>query len=233
MKRMKWVGFLVGFGLLGWVLRSADLRAVWQQVTSLHWRFLVIVLFYAVIFGLDTLGWQFALTPASQARVRWDRLFRVRLAGEAINYVTPTAWVGGEPVKAYLLSQRYGVPMADGMASVVIAKTTFSFSMLLFILGGLLVTAVARPIPPSLARWAWITLPALAILLLLFLATQFLRPFGRGASMVRRIAPGWLRSLGAKLHEWDRAIVALYRQAPQRIFWSLGFHLLGWLAGVV
>ena len=233
MKLLRWLGLPVGMALFAWILRSADLAAVWEQVRNLHWRFGVIFLFYILTFGLDTLGWKFALSTQAQTKVRWDRLFRARLAGEAVNYVTPTAWIGGEPVKAYLLSKRYGVPMSDGMASVVIAKTTFSLSMLLFILVGLGVAGFSGQIPPSISTWVWVTLPVFSVLMFLFVLVQFLQPFRRTAVVIRKFLPGWIRSLEEKIHEWDSSIVHFYRQNPQALFYSLGFHFLGWMCGVV
>lgn len=247
MKHFKWVGLLAGLALFSWILKSSDLHAVWQNIRHLHWRFGLILLFYIVIFGLDTLGWGFALKLPARASVRWDRLFRARLAGEAVNYVTPSAWVGGEPVKAYLLSKRYGVPLADGMASVVIAKTTFSVSMFFFIVSGIVVTLMTQPVDASLLRWIWVTLPAMGFLLALFFLVQFLRPFQRGASLLKRLIPGWLRlsqappgtsahwlrSVGSKLQEWDETLARFYRQSPREVFLSLGFHFLGWMAGVL
>ena len=53
--------------------------------------------------SLDALGWRCTLPPAAAARVPLLGLFLTRMAGEAVNSVTPTAAVGGEPVKAYLL----------------------------------------------------------------------------------------------------------------------------------
>ncbi|MBI3615742.1 MAG: flippase-like domain-containing protein [Candidatus Omnitrophica bacterium] len=222
MKRLRWLGFLAGVALLFWILRGSDLPAVWQQIRGLQWRFGLIFLFYIVIFGLDTLGWRFVLHSTAHSNVRWDRLFRARLAGEAVNYVTPTAWIGGEPVKAYLLSKRYGVPMANGMASVVVAKTTFSVSMFLFILMGIGVTLFTQRVDPSVFRWVWVILPILGVLLGLFLLVQFLSPF-------QRIA-GWVKG---GLKEWDEALVRSYRKSPRAVLMSLGFHFLGWMAGVV
>lgn len=233
MSRLKWVGGLIGVGFFLWILRHADLPIVWSHVRGLQWRFGLVLLWYAVIFGLDTLGWRAALSPASQRRVRWNELFRTRLAGEALNYVTPTAWVGGEPVKAYLLSKRYGVSLTDGMASVVIAKTTLTLSMLLFIVTGLLVTIATQPLPLAIWRWVWIILPILTGLVTLFVLAQFVRPFGRGAGAMGRWAPRWLQAIPQKLHEWDQALVTFYRQSPRQLAWSLACHLLGWLAGVV
>lgn len=232
---MKWAGLLIGIALFCWVLSRSDLKGVGQLLYQFRWRFILVFLFYAVIFGLDTLGWKFALHPKEQARIPWIRLFRVRLAGEAVNYVTPTAQMGGEPVKAWILSRRYGVPMQDGMASVVIAKTTFALSMLLFVaLGlGIMLATQKEAASPELMRWIWIVLPGLSLLLGLFMVVQFLQPFSRGARAVSRWMPEWFRALAEKIHEWDQAIVAFYRESPKSVFWSLGFHFLGWLAGAV
>lgn len=233
MTRLRWMGLLLGGGLFFWILRTSDLGAVWQQVRGLQWRFGLILLFYIVIFGLDTVGWQLTLSPTAGSRVRWRELFWTRLAGEAVNYVTPTAWIGGEPVKAVLLSKRYGIPMADGMASVVIAKTTFSLSMFLFIVTGIVVTLLTQRIHSSLFTWVWVTLPVLGVLLGLFMLVQFLRPFQKGASLLSPILPQWLKKLAARVQGWDETLVSFYRKSPKAVFWSLGFHFLGWMAGVV
>ena len=230
MKHLRWVGFLIGLGLFFFILRQSDLSAVWQQVFSLQWRFGLVFLFYLVIFGCDTLGWRFTLDRGAHIRV--DRLFRTRLAGEAVNYVTPTAWIGGEPVKAYLLSKRYGIPLREGMASVVVAKTTFTLSMLLFILAGLVVTLATQSVDAILLKWVWMTLSILSFFLALFVLVQFLQPFQRGGWLIERIMPARFLQLG-KLHEWDRAITAFYRQSPRALLGSLGFHFLGWVAGVI
>src|SRR4029077_8907878 len=57
------------------------------------------------------------------------------MAGEAINSLTPTAAVGGEPLKAHLL-RAWGVPASDSLASIVIAKTALTVSQSLFIVLG-------------------------------------------------------------------------------------------------
>lgn len=223
----------VGGGLFLWLLWIADLGAVWNLLRSLRWRFVWVLAFYAVIFGLDTLGWKYALRVGSGGGVSWFRLFRARLAGEAVNYVTPTAWIGGEPVKAALLAERYGISMADGMASVVVAKTTFALSMLLFVLVGLGVTLVTQPISAELIRWAGWVLPILGILLGLFLAVQFLRPFGWVAAFLARVIPGWSGRVMSNARVWDEAVVSFYRTSPGAVAWSLAFHFLGWLAGAL
>ncbi len=233
MRSLRRLGGIVGVGIFLWILSQQDLTTLGQMLAHFHWRFGLILLFYGVIFGLDTLGWSFALNGPSRSRVRWDDLLRARLVGEAVNYVTPMAWIGGEPIKALLLARRHGVPLADGMASVVVAKTTFTLAMLLFILTGLAVAMATEPIPPPLAGWVGIIFPVLCGLLALFLTVQFIRPFSRGLKFFERFFPrGWARA-GQRLEEWDEAITKFYRGSPKALFWSIAFAFLGWMAGVV
>lgn len=222
-----------GAALFVWILFRSDLKAVGSMLARIQWRFLLVLAFYGILFGLDTLGWRFTLKPSSQARVSWNRLFRVRLAGEAVNYVTPTATLGGEPVKAMLLSKRFGIPMAEGMASVVVAKTTFTLSMLFFGVVGLAVAAATQPLPAVLTRWIVVILIGLTFGVSLFIGVQFLRPFQRAGVALQRWFPAWFRKRHEGWGEWDQSVRSLYLQSPGSVFWSFGFHFLGWLAGVL
>ncbi len=233
MRYVRVFGVVLGFFLFYWILQHADLAAVWGQIRGLRWRFAVLFSFYAIIFALDTMGWKWALNSRVKKSIPWHQLFRIRLAGEALNYVTPSAWIGGEPVKAILLSKRCGIPFSEGMASVVIAKTTFSFSMFLFIVIGLIITVLTQSVPVSLYRWIWSALGLLVFLLSLFVAVQFFKPFQRAAALGKGIAPAFFERIEHKVKEWDAAIVSFYRDSPRGVFWSLTFHFLGWMAGVV
>ena len=85
--------------------------------------------------------------PAARAAIR--QLWSARLAGEAVNATTPTASVGGEPVKVYLL--RCWVSPVEGLASVIVDKTTLVVGQGLFLIFGLTLarTVVPRRAPSS------------------------------------------------------------------------------------
>jgi len=231
--RWQWLGLLVGGALFAWLLSRMDLAAVRSTLASLSpWQFGAVLLFYILIFGLDTWGWRFTLPSASANRVPWFSLFRVRLAGEAMNYVTPTSFVGGEPVKALLLRKWHGIEFHEGVASVVIAKTTFAVSMMLFIATGLWMT-LAQPLEGAVMKLVWSVFWMLSALIGLFLLLQFLRPFHRASWAVKRFLPGWMERLESAVLQWDEAIRSFYRRSPWACLGSLGFHFLGWAAGAV
>lgn len=51
-------------------------------------------------------------------------IFLISLAGQAMNSITPASRWGGEPVKAYLLKKKQGIPISEGMASIIVEKIT-------------------------------------------------------------------------------------------------------------
>lgn len=85
-----------------------------------------------------TLKWRVALR-AYGVKMPFYTLFIYRIIGYAVAYLTPAAKVGGEPVRALLLSKQ-GVPTKISFSSVVVEKTVeVVFSLSMFFLGALLI----------------------------------------------------------------------------------------------
>lgn len=98
---------------------------------------LVILLPSLLMYILEAYGRRVTL-GAWATNVPFWRVLAIRTAGEVVNMTTSTAYVGGEPLKAFLL-KRQGVPIVEGLASVVTAKTTMTIAQSLFILSGIVV----------------------------------------------------------------------------------------------
>ena len=129
---------LLGLGLLTLTLLvwHIGIGNIYDAARNLGPTALVVILMPSVImYILEAYGWRMTLGPSAQTVPFW-KILAIRTAGEVVNMTTPTAYVGGEPLKAYLL-QRYNVPMVEGLASVVIAKTTMTIAQVLFILVGI------------------------------------------------------------------------------------------------
>ncbi len=127
---------IAGALLLALVIYYAGVEPVLERLRALSWAAPLIILPYVIINVCDTLGWRQTLPPRVAVRVPFNVLYLVRMAGEAVNSITPTATVGGEPLKVHLL-RAWGVTSADGVASVVIAKTALTLAQIAFILVGL------------------------------------------------------------------------------------------------
>jgi len=94
-------------------------------------------------------------------KIAFYKLFGYRVIGYGISYITPSAKVGGEPVRAALLKRR-GLSFKEGLSSVVIDKTLELSISAFFFIAGVLLLVVAYAIPGEV-------LTVLIILSLIFL----------------------------------------------------------------
>ena len=191
--------------------------------------FCIILLPLLVVYLLDTYGWCLTLGHWV-SRIGFLRLFMVRMAGEAINVTTPTAMLGGEPMKAYLL-KRDGVPMVEGLASVVAAKTIMVIAQMLFMLLGLglMVWTVGEGEYDVLGAFVSVGLLGFGVFLLLIV-----QRYGIGAGLLTvaetcRIRRQWVEARRSQFLELDRTLRRFYHQRRQTFVVALCVFFIAWL----
>lgn len=199
----------------------------------------MILLPSTVMYFLDCAGWRMALGAQASA-VSFFRLFMIRTAGEVVNATTPTGYVGGEPVKAYLLA-RYGISLVDGLASVIIGKTTMTIAQVAYIVVGIVLGLWLLLSPHNLLGGPLVMIAALTSLglvifgIMLFVVVQRRGLFTVLFAMLRtcrwQIAP--LEARREKLFALDQAIGAFYSRAKGAVLLSTAAFLLGWLMGAM
>jgi uncharacterized protein (TIRG00374 family) len=229
---------LLAFGLFAliWLIWQVGPARILDAAGGLGaFALLIILLPSLLMYMLEAYGWRLTLGRYARAVSFW-RLFAVRAAGEVINMTVPS-YVGGEPVKAYLL-RRYGVPLVDGFASVVLAKTTMTIAEIMFILVGVgLAFSLLASGDGAGIGWTLILGTAVSLGLLIFGTALFVIVQHRGLftgllGLLRRcrirIPP--LEAREAKLRDLDRTILAFYDNDRRAFLQSVGFFFLGWLA---
>jgi uncharacterized protein (TIRG00374 family) len=213
---------LCGAGLLVALLVEVGPAAVLSSFAGLSWRLPIILWFpFVLVAAFDTLGWKFAFRRDS---VSFLRLAGARLAGEAFNVTTPTASVGGEPIKAWLL--RPYTPLDESVPAIIVAKTTITMAQALFLLAGI---AVAWPRLPqgSPLLWAMVWLLALEVIGVGgFVFVQVAGGLGAAGRILERL--GLLGERAPTLARSNHALSRFYRDQPWRLGSSITCHFLGW-----
>ena len=219
---------MLGVALLAALVAQNDPAAVLTSITDLSWRLGIVVLFPAVLVALfDTLGWRYAFLSAT---VPFGPLAASRLAGEAFNMATPTAAVGGEAVKAWLL--RGHAPLDATLASVIVAKTTITLGQGLYFLLGVVV-AWRTGLTGSALLYGMLWLLGIeAVALGLFVLVQTRGMLGWTLRLLERLGVRPPRGQ-ATLGRVDDVLGQFYRTAPGRLGLSIGFHFIAWLMGSV
>ena len=224
-RTMRAATVVLGIGLLAILVWRNDPAAILSAIRQLGWRLLIVLVFpFPVVHLLDTLGWRFAFRRDA---VPYGALFSARLAGEAFNLTTPTASVGGEAVKAWLV--RRHVSLAEALPSVIVAKTTITAAQGLLLLAGLPCAWLLLPADsPLLPVMLWL-LVAEIVAVGLFVFAQVGGLLGRGGRALARLPI--FRALAGGLGRLDTSLGEFYRRQPGRVALSVLFHFLGWVLG--
>jgi hypothetical protein len=127
-------GIMLGLAVLSVVMLvwRVDVGAVRAALGRLGWGMTLIVGQELVAHVCNALAWRMALSPSDAARVPFRELLGLRIAGDAVNYLTPTATLGGELARMALLQARGGA----AEASVIVAKLAQTVAQAVFIVAG-------------------------------------------------------------------------------------------------
>lgn len=226
--------FLLGVALFAGLVWQAGPRAVLAQLRALGPGAALFLLPSLAMYLLDAGAW--VLCFRERPPLSFARLFLIRQAGEALNNTIPSAYMGGEPVKALLLT-REGIAGAEGLASVVVGKTAMTVAQILFVLTGIgcaaLAKGAAESLPALLGASAFCLLFASGSMWLAYAAQRYglgklLRRFSARSGLleayVEREREG-LERLDANLH-------AFYERDARRFWLATLLFYAGWTCEV-
>lgn len=233
MDLLKKIILVLSVSLFVWIVAISGPLLIWHQIVSLNWRILLVIIAYLIVYFFDTMGWRMAFGRSVKLPDLW-RFFLARQAGEALNYTTPSAYIGGEPIKAIVLKRRYGVSIVDGLSSVVIAKTTLFLSKIVFLLLGMILALKFLEFGSLVATGILWTFIGVFGLFAVFILLQRKGLFMLGLKIARKLRlSGGFEDKQVRLEEIDRTIGDYYLKERLRLFGSFLYHLVGWIAGVI
>ena len=220
-----------GLALFAWFVYRTGVDTIPRAFATLGWSAPLILLPYALVYLLDTVGWRLCLSHTIPKSISFGTLFRIRWAGESLNNVVPSAYLGGEAAKVYLLHKR-GLPVVDGASSVIIGKTAQVLAEVIFIAFGAVAGSSILPAnSPARAGMFAITGAATALIGMLFWL-QHRGIFSTFLALTRRLRLRIraLTSRAESLRQLDRRILDFYRNDRRRFLSSVAFYLAGWIA---
>jgi putative membrane protein len=221
-----------GLSLLGWLLHHTGFEPVWQRLRVLGWWAPLVFLPYLVVAIADARGWRLALPSSTRGRIPLPGLMLTRMAGEAVNSLTPAAALG-EPVKAYLL-RPWRVTGSEAFASVVISKTALVASQSLFTALGI-AALMARIGRPQLALgWLVVLVIGCVVFTIALVWVQHRSPGATLWRLLRRVAPRsrLVDRLELGSAAFDHRLREFYSGEPRTFVRASTWHFTGWLLGV-
>lgn len=226
--------FFIGLFALVLIVWQIGPQRIYDAAAQLGPVALLIMLIpSSIMYAVEAYGWKVTLGPSAKDIPFW-RVLAIKTAGEVVNLTTPAGYIGGEPLKAYLLT-KYHVPMVEGLASVVIAKTTKTIAEVLFILLGITLAIWRVDSDGSLGQTVVAALVSVSLLLLVTSSLVYaqregfftwLLEFTRKIGLKIR----FLETREEQLRSLDRMILEYYSHNRRAVYSSTGLFFLSWMA---
>lgn len=224
----RWLLLIAGLACVGYLVHRVGSEAVLESVRTLSWRLAIVLCFpYVLTNTIDSLGWRMAFHRDQPPP--FPALWGARLAGEAVNATTPTASVGGEPVKVLLVSR--WAPAAQGLASVVLDKTTMVMGQGAFLVLGLAVGTLLVPISASMMKAMLILLGVEVLAVGGFVLFQIQGVAGLAGRLLARFGFSPTTERQETLDGLDRSLAGFYRRRPRRLAAAVLCHTLAYSLG--
>jgi len=220
-----------GVLLFGFLLVELGVREVWANLTLVGWGVALIIAQEILAYGANTAGWYAAFT-APRPSIPARRLLAARIVGDAVNYLTPTAGLGGEFARARFLRD-YASPTTLA-ASVSVAKLSQFAGQALFVVIGLALVLPYTPLPDGVQHGMTIALLAIVLLIFGLLCAQRRGMFGPLLRSLQRI--GFVREhheLGARLAQLDSEIARFHLDGSLAFGFSTLAFAVGWALGML
>ncbi len=227
------LGLLATAGLIAWSGGAALL----DSLAAVGWGLLGVAALHLLVMQVNALSLRplLARTPGGSPGGPPSalRLLRLWWIGDAVNSLLPVAQIGGELVRARLLT-RDGVAGAEAGAAVIATLTAGIVTQILFAAAGLLVLALlAAPGEAQALPWLALGLAVLAGAVWAFWRGQRRGLFLALARRLEGLSGGrrW-RELTGGAAALDAALQALY--GDRRAFLACcAWRLAGWLLGTL
>lgn len=228
-RRIETLLLLLGVVLFVYLLGQIGAAAVGANLLLIGWGFTLVIGQEVLAYLFNTLGWKAAF-PRGDAGVPFRELLAARIAGDAINNLTPTATVGGEVVRVRMLQGRVDSTLA--WASVVIAKIMQSVGQVVFILLSLGFVLTDVPLSSAVRRALFLVLFLLTLGLVLAVVTQRRGFFAGLARLLSFFGMSFSEDRLRRIRSLDEQISRFY-QTPGGPLLAVGYFAAGWWMGVV
>jgi hypothetical protein len=232
MKKFHAILLILGVALFFVLLRNVGASELWRELGLLGWGLVPLILGEGLAEMVHTVGWRYCLSGPLRS-LPWTTLFRIRMAGYAINYLTPTAALGGEVTKGVLLARH--CRRSEATSGILIGKLCFALAHLVFVALGALLVLSRLPLPKPL----WFAMLACGTILALGMITfLLLQKHGKLGALLRWLAARkpthrTLNALARNVTAVDQTMVCFYRERPMDLTLAMAWHLAGYSIGIV
>lgn len=232
MRRLETVIVLLALGFYVWFLHRFGWTDILHYIRLAGWGLALTVTLEGFARLANTLGWR-ATIEDYPPKLGFGELFAARISGEAVDYVTPSAQMGGQFVMAMMVRRK--LRMAVGLATVIVASLAEMLGQVGFISGGLI---MLLPFEAQFHDLLWPALGGLGLVIVLaagFFYVQMKHPFSHLWRFAVRLDLSRIKNDEARAAaaDADQHLLEFYANHRWRLALSSVCYLFAWSLGPV
>lgn len=230
-----WVkGILTAVGVLlfFYLVRRIGFKTLGANLSRFGPWFLLTCSFGAVYYLLQAWAW-WLIQKGFFRRVPMGLLYRIKLVSSAFNLVLPSASLGGDAMRAFMI-KKY-VPLKEGIPSVLFDKTLEFIASTFFLICGFLLGLMTLRLPKTLTISVIASLGITAGGTMLLILVQRIGVRKTLVRLCKRIpaAKGWVERSDSHLKALDQNLRLLYTRSNRKAILPFVLQVLGRLLGTV
>ena len=234
-RAQRWVGNIltvVGVLLLLYLVRRIGLQTLTTTIVQFGPWYLATCLIGAAGLFCQAGAW-WLIMKSFFRRVALRELFRVKIISDGFNLILPSASLGGDAMRAFLIKDR--VPLSVGVPGVLFDKTIEFVASIVFLGSGLLLGLLSLKLPAGLIVPAVVSLAITSAGILLLVILQ---KGGMTGGLLKLSAPfpparRWVLKREEKFLAMDQSLGPLYTRSNHQALLPGALHVLARCMGVV
>ena len=159
---------LLGILIFVFIVYEIGIPRIWENIKKITWQnFLILMLLRLLYWILRAINWKVILEQYKTSNSLFH-IFYARICSHAVNQLTPSAQVGGEAARIYIVncsSKRIS------LASVIVDKTIEFLTVIIFTIVGVAIAITRIPMPGKI-KTLFIGFTVVALFLLLLVLSK-------------------------------------------------------------
>jgi len=220
---------IVGLILFWLVFKHIDLNNFIQLLFNANiWLIISYFIVSVLLIITSVIRWNFVIS-SQKHKIKFIYLVKAYLAGYGVSYITPSAKLGGEPVRAALLS-RHGLKIHESLSSIIIDKTLeLAGSGFFFIIGGIILI-VNYSLPESL-KFLIVLICLIFFGGLIFFIYRIINEKGFISAIYKFFKLHKIKKfdhITKKLIQTEKLIIKFYKKDKKHFFFALFAMAIAW-----
>jgi uncharacterized membrane protein YbhN (UPF0104 family) len=232
MRRVETILIILALAFYAWFLAHFGLRETLGYVRLAGWGLALTITLEAFARAANTVGWRVTIEHYPPS-LSFLELYAARIGGEAVDYTTPSAQLGGQFVMALMVRRKLRMPV--GLATVAVSALAEGIGQITFVT---LALVFASGLIPATAGLLWPIVAGFLIAVALlcgFYFVQMKHPFGHLWRVANKLQLSRFdtSALSESADEADSILLDFYKRNRGRFLLSCLCFLFAWSLGPI